>query len=151
LTSAGPYANLHLTPDNHASTPPLTFLQTGCPFCCPTNSVKALKANNIKLSICRKKTITNDKHNSAFIVKMEEIIENRHEIQIQKPESNSRVDSSIEIAFNQQPRADKPSGFGSLCLLYLIVILQTCIPQSFVSCSIIWQISQLLVGLHLIL
>jgi len=30
--------------DNHASTPPLSFLQTGCPSCCPTNSVKALKA-----------------------------------------------------------------------------------------------------------
>jgi len=30
--------------DNHASTPPLSFLQTGCPSCRPTNSVKALKA-----------------------------------------------------------------------------------------------------------
>ena len=31
--------------DNHASTPPLSFLQTGCPSCRPTNSVKALKAS----------------------------------------------------------------------------------------------------------
>ena len=31
-------------PDNHASTPPVSFFQTGCPSCCPTNSVKALKA-----------------------------------------------------------------------------------------------------------
>jgi len=30
--------------DNHASTPPLKFLQAGCPSCRPTNSVKALKA-----------------------------------------------------------------------------------------------------------
>ena len=30
--------------DNHASTPPLSFLQAGCPSCCPTNSIKALKA-----------------------------------------------------------------------------------------------------------
>jgi len=30
--------------DNHASTPPLSFLQPGCPSCRPTNSVKALKA-----------------------------------------------------------------------------------------------------------
>ena len=30
--------------DNHASTPPLCFLQAGCPSCCWTNSVKALKA-----------------------------------------------------------------------------------------------------------
>jgi len=30
--------------DNHASTPPLSFLQAGCPSCRPTNSIKALKA-----------------------------------------------------------------------------------------------------------
>jgi len=29
---------------NHASTPPLNFLQDGCPSCRPTNSVKAPKA-----------------------------------------------------------------------------------------------------------
>jgi len=33
-----------LQTDNHASTPPLKFLQAGCPSCHPTNSVKALKA-----------------------------------------------------------------------------------------------------------
>ena len=32
-----------LQSDNHASTPPLSFLQAGCPSCRPTNSVKALK------------------------------------------------------------------------------------------------------------
>jgi len=30
--------------DNHASTPPISFLQAGCPSCRPTNGVKALKA-----------------------------------------------------------------------------------------------------------
>jgi len=30
--------------DNHASIPPLSFLQAGCPSCCLTNSVKPLKA-----------------------------------------------------------------------------------------------------------
>jgi len=34
-----------LQTNNHASTPPLSFLQAGCPSCHPTNSVKALKAN----------------------------------------------------------------------------------------------------------
>jgi len=34
-----------LQTDNYASTPPLSFLQAGCPSCRPTNSVKALKAN----------------------------------------------------------------------------------------------------------
>jgi len=29
--------------NNHASTPPLSFLQAGCPSCRPTNSVRALK------------------------------------------------------------------------------------------------------------
>ena len=29
-----------LQADNHASTPPLSFLQAGCPSCRPTNSVK---------------------------------------------------------------------------------------------------------------
>jgi len=33
-----------LQTDNHASTPPLSFLQAGCPSCRPTNSVKATKA-----------------------------------------------------------------------------------------------------------
>jgi len=36
-----------LQTDNHASTPPLCFLQAGCTSCYPTNSVKALKAENI--------------------------------------------------------------------------------------------------------
>jgi len=36
--------------DDHASTPPLSFLQAGCPSCHPTNSVKALKANLINLT-----------------------------------------------------------------------------------------------------
>ena len=44
MASAGPYASLHLIPDNHANIPPLSFLQAGCPSCRPTNSVKALKA-----------------------------------------------------------------------------------------------------------
>jgi len=37
-----------LQTDNHVSTPPLSFLQAGCPSCRPTNSVKALKAKSVK-------------------------------------------------------------------------------------------------------
>jgi len=33
----------------HASTPPLCFLQAGCPSCRAINSIKALKANKNKL------------------------------------------------------------------------------------------------------
>ena len=41
-----------LQTDNHASTPPLSFLQAGCPSCCPTNSVKAMKANMLYIDYC---------------------------------------------------------------------------------------------------
>jgi len=34
-----------LQTDNHTSTPPLSFLQAGCPSCHPANSIKALKAH----------------------------------------------------------------------------------------------------------
>jgi len=36
--------------DNHASTPPLSFLQAGCPSCRATNSVKALKADTVAIN-----------------------------------------------------------------------------------------------------
>jgi len=36
-----------LQTDSNASTPPLSFLQAGCPSCCPTNSIKALKAPSL--------------------------------------------------------------------------------------------------------
>jgi len=36
-----------LQTDNHTSIPALSFLQAGCPSCCPTNSVKALKATHM--------------------------------------------------------------------------------------------------------
>jgi len=41
-----------LQTDNHASTPPLRFLQAGFPCCHPTNSIKALKASKlIKINV----------------------------------------------------------------------------------------------------
>ena len=40
-----------LQTDNHASTPPLCFLQAGCPSCRPTNSVEAPKANKKYLGL----------------------------------------------------------------------------------------------------
>jgi len=41
-----------LQTDNHASTPPLSFLQARCPSCRPTNSVKVLKA--VVVVVCRR-------------------------------------------------------------------------------------------------
>jgi len=38
-----------LQTENHASTPPLSFLQAGCLSCRPTNSVKAVKARAISV------------------------------------------------------------------------------------------------------
>jgi len=43
-----------LQTDNNASTPPLSFLQARCPSCHPTNSVKALKAQNRQSKIIQK-------------------------------------------------------------------------------------------------
>jgi len=54
VASAGPYAHMQvctsLQTDNHASTPPLHFLQAGCPSFRPNNSVKALKATSYSKS-----------------------------------------------------------------------------------------------------
>jgi len=36
-----------LQTDNHGSTPPLSFLQAGCPSCHPTNSIEALNATKL--------------------------------------------------------------------------------------------------------
>jgi len=41
-----------LQTDNHAISPPLSFSQTGCPSCHPTNSVKALKVTTLCWTIC---------------------------------------------------------------------------------------------------
>ena len=46
-----------LQTDNHASTPPLSFLQAGCPSCRPTNSIKALTVRHASL---RKSLQNND-------------------------------------------------------------------------------------------
>jgi len=44
VSSAGPYASLHLALDRKPCQHPIAqFLQAGCPSCRPTNSVKALK------------------------------------------------------------------------------------------------------------
>jgi len=40
-----------LQTDNHASTPPLCFLQAGCPSCRPNNSIKALKALKLEMTV----------------------------------------------------------------------------------------------------
>ena len=51
-----------LQTDNHASTPPLCFLQAGCPSCRPTNNVKALKAKEHN-----RKTVTKFQSESHYI------------------------------------------------------------------------------------
>ena len=40
---------ISLQTDNHAITPPLSFLQAGCPSCCPTNSVRTL--NSVRFNV----------------------------------------------------------------------------------------------------
>ena len=50
-----------LQTNNHASTPPLSFLQAGCSSCHPTNSVKALKAKVMQQNINKSDTVARKK------------------------------------------------------------------------------------------
>jgi len=54
--------------NNHASTPPLSFLQAGCPSCRPTNSVKALKAKALKALNAPDRCISVRRHRSVFLL-----------------------------------------------------------------------------------
>ena len=58
-----------LQTDNHTSTPPLSFLQAGCPSCRPTNSIKALKAGKVRnVEICRMSHTHTHTHNRSTAV-----------------------------------------------------------------------------------
>jgi len=62
VKSAGPYASLHLAPDRQPHQHPTAqFLQAGCPSCCPTNSVKALKAIGLTEKVKSQKSKNNTK------------------------------------------------------------------------------------------
>jgi len=65
VASAGLYANLDLDSEHkHASIPPLSFVQAGCPSCRPTNSIKALNA-------AKKQTYLNNKSNADNVEVLE--------------------------------------------------------------------------------
>ena len=57
-----------LQTDNHASTPPLSFLQAGCPSCRPTNSVKALKASGVEIVTRKRKCFCKIQFGFTFLV-----------------------------------------------------------------------------------
>ena len=52
-----------LQTNNHASTPPLSFLQARCPSCRPTNSVKALKATTFEHILNTYRNLNNEHSN----------------------------------------------------------------------------------------
>ena len=52
--------------DNHASTPLVSFLQAGCPSCCPTNSVKILKAKSEPYKPSRKHIVCVNALNTTY-------------------------------------------------------------------------------------
>jgi len=54
-----------LQTDNNANTPPLCFLQAGCPSCRPTSSIKALKAIK-KIKLNKKHFSSGQKADSEF-------------------------------------------------------------------------------------
>jgi len=59
-------ACISLQRDNHTSTPPLSFLQAGCPSCRPTNSVKALKAQRTDGQTMQKNNFSSPVGHLAF-------------------------------------------------------------------------------------
>jgi len=48
VASAGPYASLHLTPDNHASTPLLKFSTGQTPFLPPNQQHQSIEGTALK-------------------------------------------------------------------------------------------------------
>ena len=75
-----------LQTDNHASTPPLSFLQAGCPSCRPTDSVNALKA----IINDRKKKLT-----SISIINPARVALHERRHQLESPHSRSRRAPSL--------------------------------------------------------
>ena len=64
-----------LQTDNHTSTPPLSFLQTGCPSCHQTNSVKAVTAVCYYwLFFCRPRSEGWPHHGHSFSICLSSII-----------------------------------------------------------------------------
>ena len=62
-----------LQTDNHASTPPLSFLQAGCHSCRPTNSVKALKAQTVSQNKSKNIKVAyhfSEKLNNSWLLKV---------------------------------------------------------------------------------
>jgi len=47
MVSAGPYASLHHAPDNHASTPPLSFFTDRMPFLPPNQQRQSTEGQTI--------------------------------------------------------------------------------------------------------
>jgi len=54
-----------LQTDNHASNPPLSLLQAGCPSCRPSNSVKALTAMNDGILTAVKRLLASSRSESG--------------------------------------------------------------------------------------
>ena len=63
-----------LQTDNHASTPPLSFLQAGCPSCRPTYSVKALKEHSFALKINLDRERVDDKTRNLAKIRRKRIV-----------------------------------------------------------------------------
>jgi len=62
--------------DNHASTPPLVFLQAGCPSYRSTSSVKAHKASHTQAKLYRPQIPTSDNKQLALLFKQTNTVAN---------------------------------------------------------------------------
>jgi len=68
---------ISLQTDNHASTPPLSFLQAGCPSCRPTNSVKALMEHGRRHAMLFKEDLTIQLKKHVHIIEKAYLSDNR--------------------------------------------------------------------------
>jgi len=71
-----------LQTNNHASTPPVSFLQAGYPSCRPANSVKALKASSLNNNL----VIINNNHiyMALYVVTLEVLAAGHSELVVFK-------------------------------------------------------------------
>ena len=90
--------------DNHTSTPPLSFLQAGCPSCRPTNSVKALKTSrSVDISCPHQQTHTRKPAVAACSGRLGQTDRETDTRQLHRTCTASYMAKSLQIQHKQSP------------------------------------------------
>jgi len=144
-----------LQTDNHTSTPPLCFLQSGCPSCRPTNSVKALKAFFLYLPRCEDHVCSASSSLKATLALGDDVAYADVIIEATEQHTSKNLSSSldeIQKAINQMSNGKAPGTDGipaevfkkcCSCLLPHLVDLveaiwsEAAVPQDFKDATIV--------------